>query len=240
MPPKALKEKGGSALLYPEKGSGSFFGRSVLVYVTATGLALLVTLGIFAMVPWMIGPPPDASDLERMVSVQLRDLRPPEPEPEPEPPKPPEEKPPEPDVPMEQIMQRPLPEVPQMEPIPFTPDLRLSAVPGPAIAPPPPAGPMTFEAGEVDVAPRTMVQTPPIYPFRARRMGIEGWVRVRFLVGTDGVPRNIHVLEADPEGVFEDAVIQAISNWRFEAAVMEGRRVAAWVVTPIRFQLGGN
>lgn len=194
---------------------------------------------IFAMVPWMIASPPAKEDLEALSSVQLRELRPPEPEEkEPEPPKLEEEKPPEPEVPMAFPVQRP-PEVPPVDMPAFRPDLSLSAVAGPSFAPPPPPRAMTYEAGEVDQAPRTLVQMKPVYPFRAKRMGIEGWVRVRFLVDAEGRPANIQILEAEPAGVFEDAVIQAISGWRFEAAFKDGRKVASWVVTPIRFQLGG-
>lgn len=239
MPPKVPET------IKPQKGSDPFCGyKRGLTPLVARHLASLLlgfamTAGLFAMVPWMIGTAPGKNDLERLVSVQLRELRPPEPEKkEPEPPKVEEEKPPEPEIPMERMMQKP-PEVKPLDLPAFRPDLSLSAVAGPTLAPPPPPGPMTYEAGEVDQTPRTLVQMPPVYPFRARRMGIEGWVRVRFLVDTEGRPGSIQILEAEPAGVFEDAVVQAISGWRFEAAVKDGRRVASWVVTPIRFQLGG-
>ena len=39
-----------------------------------------------------------------------------------------------------------------------------------------------FESYELDQAPRAVVKTPPMYPFRARQQGIEGVVQVKILV----------------------------------------------------------
>ena len=72
------------------------------------------------------------------------------------------------------------------------------------------------------------------------RLRTEGTVRVRFLVRRDGTVGEIIIEAADPEGVFEDAVRDAVSRWRFEPGRLAGEAVAAWVVMPITFDLSGG
>jgi protein TonB len=45
------------------------------------------------------------------------------------------------------------------------------------------------------------------------------------------------VLDARPPGIFEDAVKRTVPQWRFSPGKIEGRPVAAWVVTTIQFNL---
>jgi protein TonB len=65
-------------------------------------------------------------------------------------------------------------------------------------------------------------------------------VRVRFLVQTDGTVSQVSVLESDPPDVFDQAVLDAVGGWRFEPGVLGGEPVAAWMVTPIVFDLSGG
>ncbi len=77
----------------------------------------------------------------------------------------------------------------------------------------------------------------PSYPYRARRLGVEGVVVVKMLVGEDGRVKKVKILKADPPGFFEDAVISAVKSWRFVPAKEDGKPVPCWVVKPIRFRL---
>jgi TonB family protein len=56
---------------------------------------------------------------------------------------------------------------------------------------------------------------PPNYPWQARRKGIEGFVKLEFSVDAEGKVRDVEVLDAMPEGVFEKAASKAISKWTF-------------------------
>jgi protein TonB len=94
-----------------------------------------------------------------------------------------------------------------------------------------------FESYELDQAPRPIVKAPPAYPFRAREQGIEGVVQVKILVNADGSVGQVLIMEARPRDTFDDAVLAAVPNWRFEPGVIGGKRVTAWVVTALRFQL---
>lgn len=94
-----------------------------------------------------------------------------------------------------------------------------------------------FEAYELDQPPQTIVKIPPVYPYKAREMGIEGIVQIKVLVNTDGTVGQVQILGARPEGYFEKAVMRAVPNWKFNPGKIEGNAVTAWVVTNVRFQL---
>ena len=85
-----------------------------------------------------------------------------------------------------------------------------------------------------------IVHRPAAYPVRARERGIEGWVEVEFTVAADGTTRDPVVTAAEPRGVFDDAVLEAIGAWRYEPRVVAGQAIDQRVVARIRFQLAGG
>ena len=77
----------------------------------------------------------------------------------------------------------------------------------------------------------------PRYPARARRRHIEGYVRVELQLGTEGRVRRITVLESKPPGLFDRAVREAVSHWRFR--VPEALKGAVPTLREtIRFRIG--
>lgn len=58
----------------------------------------------------------------------------------------------------------------------------------------------------------------PIYPPRAQRRGMEGFVEVAFMIRRDGSvdASSIRVTNAQPRRVFEDAARESIAQWQFE------------------------
>jgi protein TonB len=78
---------------------------------------------------------------------------------------------------------------------------------------------------------------PPVYPPRCLRMGIEGTVRVRVLVGEDGRPQEVTVGKTSGEAALDQAAIEAVRSWRFEPAKRNGVPVRAWAIVPIEFKL---
>lgn len=95
-----------------------------------------------------------------------------------------------------------------------------------------------FGLDELDQKPVGLATLKPRYPFRAKRLGIQGYVTVQFLVDRKGRARELTIVKADPEGVFEQSVRQTVPRWRFKPGKKAGRAVDTWVEMTIRFELG--
>lgn len=94
-----------------------------------------------------------------------------------------------------------------------------------------------YRIGEVDREPVSHGRMEPVYPFLARRRGIEGSVKVRFFVTLSGRVTGLEIVKAEPVGFFEKAVRQTVSNWRFQPGMVAGIKVKTLVETTIVFKL---
>ena len=77
------------------------------------------------------------------------------------------------------------------------------------------------------------------YPTAARADGVEGYVVVEYNVDEGGRVRSARVVESEPEGVFDQAALDAVTEWRFEAPVVDGQRqTVTGLRSRVAFQLG--
>ncbi len=96
---------------------------------------------------------------------------------------------------------------------------------------------MSMSAGsDRDVIP--LVRIEPDYPPRAQTRGIEGYVIVQFTISATGTVKDAIVVEAQPRGMFDDAVLKAIARWRYNPKVENGVAIErVGVRTRLTFQL---
>jgi len=74
------------------------------------------------------------------------------------------------------------------------------------------------------------------YPLAARQQGIEGRLRLEFVVTREGTPRDIQVI--DPLHPLTDtAAVRALRSVQFRPATHEGTPVAVRMTLPVRFRL---
>ena len=101
---------------------------------------------------------------------------------------------------------------------------------------------VTAAAGQVlpESALKRLSHDAPQYPKRALERGIEGWVNVEFTVAADGTTRDIEVTAAEPTGVFDQAVADAIGTWRYRPRIVAGHPVDQRVAARLRFELSGG
>lgn len=78
---------------------------------------------------------------------------------------------------------------------------------------------------------------PPQYPPSALMREIEGHVNIRFDVATDGTVHNAEVVSAKPPRIFNSAALAAVSRWRFQPVVRNGRPIAVIAKVLIEFEL---
>lgn len=82
-----------------------------------------------------------------------------------------------------------------------------------------------------------IVQVQPIYPKNAKRIGLEGYVKVALKVDATGAIQEIKIVEASPQGVFEKSVKKALRRWKFRPKTVDGRAVAQTGVLTLTFKL---
>lgn len=77
----------------------------------------------------------------------------------------------------------------------------------------------------------------PLYPVQARRKGLQGVVLLTVEVSAEGLPLSLSVKESSGVLLLDDAAVESVRRWKFVAATLGGRPVAAFVEIPIRFML---
>ncbi len=77
----------------------------------------------------------------------------------------------------------------------------------------------------------------PSYPRLARRRGIEGRVEVEFLINPQGRVEEETVIFSQPQGVFDEAALQAVRQWTFAPRYIEGSPVYQRARQMMDFQL---
>lgn len=89
----------------------------------------------------------------------------------------------------------------------------------------------------VDVAPIAKNRPPLVFPEKARKMGVSGYVQLSLFVNHQGRVEKAKVLESQPPGVFEESALSAVKQWVFKPAEYQGNTVALWVKQRISFNL---
>ena len=83
---------------------------------------------------------------------------------------------------------------------------------------------MSLDASDGEYLP--IVKVAPIYPRRALSRGIEGYVIVEFTVTPQGSVVSPQVVEADPEGIFERAAMDAAKKFKYKPRMVDGKAVS--------------
>ena len=110
---------------------------------------------------------------------------------------------------------------------------------GPCLLGPVPAAAQTVEL-ETYSGPEQTQPVFPNYPRGALRTLREGWVRVHFMVGTDGRPYEIDVTDSMGSAAFEDAAVRALEETLFEPARFNGTPIDAGYALKYTFDFDGN
>ncbi len=214
-----------------------------LTWAGSALMAVALNLLLFLLMPQLMHKTPSAPAIDKMIPrVHITRVKEREPEKRKREVKPP--KPPEPE-PKAKPRSAPKKKVAHKLTMPFEINPRLPSGPSTLDLPPMetgralPAGntPEIFSEGKLDAPLTVLVRIPPTYPLRARRSGIEGSVKVSFVVNKSGNVKDVKIIEADPDGVFEKSVRQCVSGWRFEPGTIEGVPVKTRVSTTIQFEL---
>jgi periplasmic protein TonB len=96
---------------------------------------------------------------------------------------------------------------------------------------------MVMTEDAVDKKPVARRQDSPAFPDKARQRGIQGYVKLNLFITSAGSVEKVKVLEAEPQGVFEDAALAAAQSWQFDPAEYNGAPVNGWFKKTVSFRL---
>jgi TonB family protein len=94
---------------------------------------------------------------------------------------------------------------------------------------------MTALVPQSDLTIQKTVQ--PVYPLKAENGKIEGWVDVEFTVAETGKVKDVSVRASSNPGIFEEAAVKAVSQWRYKPVTRDGKVVPVRTQIRVRFSL---
>ena len=179
------------------------------------------------------------------------------------PPPPPVVKPAEPLKPPPPVTPKPPPQQPVMTPPPSPPPTTPAPVapePAPVLAAPaataatvpspPPAPAVATPAPALVAAPSAPVKVelpnskadylhnpPPEYPPMSVRRGEQGQVLLKVLIGADGLPQKVELLNSSGFERLDKAALEAAMRWRYVPGKRGGVAEAMWYQVPMVFNL---
>ena len=77
----------------------------------------------------------------------------------------------------------------------------------------------------------------PPYPALSKRMGEQGKVVVRTLIGTDGRAQEVQLQQSSGYERLDQAALNAARQWRYVPGKRDGVPQAMWFNVPFTFQL---
>jgi len=170
--------------------------------------------------------------------------KPPEPVKPPEPPKPtPPPKTPQPVMTPPLTPQPPAPATPEPPAVLAAPTAAVTApvVPAAAPAPPPPAPPPAPAAPAKLEMPSSKAdylhKPPPDYPRMSKRLGEQGKVVLKVLIGADGAPQKVELVTSSGFERLDKSAMDAAMRWRYVPGKRGGVAEAMWYQVPIQFTL---
>jgi TonB family protein len=77
----------------------------------------------------------------------------------------------------------------------------------------------------------------PAYPMKAQNNKMEGWVDLEFTVSETGKVQDVTVRATSVPGVFEDAAVKAVNQWRYRPNLRDAKPVPVRTQIRLRFTL---
>jgi protein TonB len=90
--------------------------------------------------------------------------------------------------------------------------------------------------GEIEAAKRTnLVQ--PMYPEAAKAAGIQGPVILHAVIGIDGTPLSLRVMNHEIDPNLARAAVEAVSQWRYQPTLLNGDPIEVDTTIMVNFKL---
>ena len=90
--------------------------------------------------------------------------------------------------------------------------------------------------GNVEAA-KVLTKVLPTYPEAAKAAGVQGSVVLHAVVGMDGKPMSLQVLNSQIDPELARAAVEAVSQWRYQPTLLNGEPVEVDTVITVNFTL---
>ena len=90
--------------------------------------------------------------------------------------------------------------------------------------------------GSVQAA-KLLNKVQPVYPDAARTSGVEGTVVLHAVVGMDGKPLSLQVMNGQVDPQLARAAIEAVSQWRYAPTLLNGEPIEIDTTISVNFRL---
>jgi protein TonB len=110
-----------------------------------------------------------------------------------------------------------------------------AAAPAAPAAPPAPPAPPRIELPSSDAA--YLNNPKPAYPAISKRLGEQGKVVLRVLIGVDGLPQKVEITQSSGFDRLDRQAQEAVMRWRFVPGKRNGVPESMWNLVPVNFVL---
>lgn len=76
---------------------------------------------------------------------------------------------------------------------------------------------------------------PPLYPPEAKKQGIQGTVKLRAVIGTDGLIKDVKVIDGHP--MLTSSAVEAVRRWKYRPYLVNGKPVEVETSILVNFTL---
>jgi len=90
--------------------------------------------------------------------------------------------------------------------------------------------------GEVEAA-KALEKVPPVYPEKAKAAGVQGTVILHAVIGTDGTPLSLKVMNNQIDPDLARAAVEAVSKWRYQTTLLNGEPIEVDTTIKVNFTL---
>jgi len=90
--------------------------------------------------------------------------------------------------------------------------------------------------GEVQ-ATKLLNKVTPVYPAAAKAAGIEGSVILHAVIGMDGKPLSLRVMNSQADSELARAAVESVSQWRYRPTLLNGEPIEVDTTIMVNFSL---
>ena len=77
----------------------------------------------------------------------------------------------------------------------------------------------------------------PVYPETAKAAGVQGNVELEAIIGKDGAPLSLRVMNEQIDPQLARAAVEAVSRWRYRPTILNGEPVEVETTIKVNFKL---